>query len=87
MEQRSQRDGTTQAITQFPSLIHYSHADFHLWDEDFYFEVRFIFHVPKPRATAFILTKDICVSSTVEEFSARGSSRLRGENQFKSLRL
>lgn len=48
VEQRSQRDRATQTATQFPSLIHYLHAGFHLWDDDFYFEASFISHVPKP---------------------------------------
>lgn len=43
------------------------HPGFHLCDEDFYFEVRFIFHVLKRRVAAFMLTKDICVCSIVEE--------------------
>lgn len=87
VEQRSQRDRATQTTTQFPSLIHYLHADFHLCHEDFYFEVSFIFHVPKRRVAAFILTKDICVSSMVEEFSVHQRSRLWGENQFMQLTL
>lgn len=45
VEQRSQRDRATQTATQFPSLIHYLHAGFHLRDDDFYFEASFIFHV------------------------------------------
>lgn len=68
-EQRSQWDRTTQPVIQFPSLIHYSHPDFYLWDEDFYFEVIFNFHVPKQHMAAFILTKDICVSKTVRKCS------------------
>lgn len=76
VEHRSQRDRATQTATQFPSLIHYLHADFHLWDDDFYFEVGSTFHVPKQRVAAFMLTKDVCVSSLVEEFSVRrGSTR------------
>lgn len=63
MEQRSQRESTAQPVIQFPSLIHYSQADFYLWDEDFYFEKIFNFHVPRQHTTAFIYTKGTCVST------------------------
>lgn len=58
------------------------HTGFHLWDEDFYFEVRFIFHVLKRRVAAFLLTKDICVCSRLEEVSAHGRSRLWGRTRW-----
>lgn len=41
-----------------------------------------IFHVPKQHVAAFILTKDICVSGTVKEFSVHWSLWLWGWNQF-----
>lgn len=75
MEQRSQGDRTAQPGIQFPLLIHYSHTDFYLWDEDFHFEVTFNFHVPNQHKAAFILTKDICV--TEREFFAQGTSSLK----------